>query len=277
MATPSWDQLHEQADGQSGHFTAQQAAEAGFSAQLLYKHVYSGTLQRPLRGVYRIGRYPPSEHEDLVVFWLWSDRAAVFSHETALQLHELSDALPSRVHMTLPSTTSRRKKLPEGAVLHYADLAPSEIEWNGPIPLTTPARSVLDVAAAHGDAAVVAQAIDQGIRRGAFAIESVAPAAWYVALAQGIGTPVRPGGHDVLGDSFYTHGASGVCTRQPPSDWPTTVAELARTYGAVLRVAQLHPSMTMQLEFAWPLSAGSPEARTLRKLRKELKRRFGWA
>ena len=276
MTTPSWDRLHERANGQSGYFTARQAAEAGFSPQLLHKHVNSGTLQRPLRGIYRIGRFPPSEHEELVVLWLWSDRAAVFSHETALQLHELSDALPSRVHLTLPTATSRRRALPPGAVVHYADLPPSDITWAGPIPLTTPARSVLDVATAHGDASLVAQAIDQGIQRGAFTIGSVASAAWYVAQAQGLGTQIRPDGRDVLGDSFYTHCASGVCTRPPPSDWPTTVAELADACGAILRVAQLYPSMTMQLEFAWPLSAGSPDQRTLRELRKSLKRRFAW-
>ena len=276
MDGPSWDLLHQRANGQSGYFTAQQAAEAGFSPQLLHKHVGSGALLRPLRGIYRIGRFPPSEHEELVVLWLWSDRAAVFSHETALQLHELSDALPSRVHLTLPTATSRRKKIPRGAVIHYADLPRSDIAWSGPIPLTTPERSVLDVAAAHGDAGLVAQAIDQGIRQGAFTIASVAPAAWYVAKAKGLGTPMRPDGREVLGDSFYTLRTSGMCTKAPPSDWPTTVAELADSYGAVLRVAQLYPSLTMQLEFAWPLSVGSPGKRTIHDLGKELKRRFAW-
>ncbi|MED5374455.1 MAG: type IV toxin-antitoxin system AbiEi family antitoxin domain-containing protein [Myxococcota bacterium] len=276
MTTPSWDLLHEYANGQSGYFTAQQAAEAGFSPQLLHKHIKTGALQRPLRGIYRLGRFPPAEHEELVVLWLWSDRAAVFSHETALQLHELSDALPSRAHLTLPRATPRRRKLPDGMIAHYADLPPADITWNGPIPVTGPARSVLDVAAAHGDANLVAQAIDQGIRRGLFTIEKVAQAASYVAMAQGVGTLIRPHNRDSLGESFYTHGLSGVCSKPPPSDWPTTVVELAQSHGATLRVAQLYPSMTMQLEFAWPLKTGSPSPQTLRELSKSLKRRFAW-
>jgi hypothetical protein len=53
---------------------------------------------------------------------------------------------------------------------------------------------VLDVAAGHGDAGVVTQAIDQGIRRGLFQAADVAPAAAYVAAAQGWGTPIRGSG-----------------------------------------------------------------------------------
>ena len=54
------------------------------------------------RGIYRLVHFPASDHEDLVVLWLWSEQAGVFSHETALALHDLSDALPGKVHMTLP-------------------------------------------------------------------------------------------------------------------------------------------------------------------------------
>ncbi len=196
---PSWDDLHEVANGQSGHFTAQQAAEVGFSAQLLHKHVQNGNLERATRGIYRITRFPPSDNEDLVVLWLWSDKEAVFSHETAMQLHELSDALPARIHMTMPTATSRRKKSPEGAVLHFADVPDNDKQWLGPVQVTTPGRSVLDVASAHGDASLVAQAIDQGIRTGMFTFEQVALAGRYVANAQGWGTPIRPNavdGHD---------------------------------------------------------------------------------
>jgi hypothetical protein len=193
---PSWDDLHEVANGQSGHFTAQQAAEVGFSAQLLHKHVQNRNLERATRGIYRITRFPPFDNEDLVVLWLWSDRVAVFSHETAMQLHELSDVLPARVHMTMPTTTSRRKKSPEGAVLHFADVPDDDKQWLGPVQVTTPGRSVLDVASAHGDASLVAQAIDQGIRAGVFTFEEVALAGRYVANAQGWGTPIRPHGVD---------------------------------------------------------------------------------
>ena len=92
---PDWDSLFSTASGQDGHFTTAQAAEAGYSPQLLAKHLKAGRIRRVRRGVYRVVHYPAAEHEDLVVLWLWSDRTGVFSHETALFLHDLSDALPT--------------------------------------------------------------------------------------------------------------------------------------------------------------------------------------
>jgi len=280
--SPSWDDLYEIANGQSGHFTAQQAAEVGFSAQLLHAHVQSEKLERAMRGIYRIARFPPSDHEDLVVLWLWSGQRAVFSHETALSLHELSDALPARLHLTMPTSTSRRKKVPENVVMHLADLGRHEQQWLGPVPVTTPARSVLDVAASHGDAALVAQAIDQGIRGDMFTFDQVAQAGRYVANAQGWGTPICPVGgdgpakHDVLGDSFYSRPIRGTCSKQPPADWPTVAADIGKEVGAHLRVAQYLPSRTMLLEFAWRFDA-VPHERDVRALRKRLSRRFSWA
>ncbi|MCB9766050.1 MAG: hypothetical protein H6739_40115 [Alphaproteobacteria bacterium] len=289
LDTPSWDLLHEIANGQSGHFTAHQAAEVGFSLQLLHKHVQSGNLERPMRGIYRIARFPPSEHEDLVVLWLWSDQEAVFSHETALSLHELSDALPARIHLTLPPSTPRRRKVLEGVVVHFADVPQADRQWFGPVPVVTPSRAVLDVAAAHGDATLVGQAIDQGIRESRFTITEVAPAGRYVADALGWSTPLRPLDGEspaqrapeearprLLGDRFHVLAVSGLCTRPPPSDWPTLAAESGRALGAYLRVAQYLPSRTMFLEYAWPIGQIPPDA-GVDALRAQLARRFAWA
>src|SRR5687768_2373690 len=91
---PDWNRLYETAVGQEGLFTSLQAADAGYSAQLLVHHVRSGRVLRVRRGIYRIVHFPAGEHEELVAAWLWSERAGVFSHQTALALHELSDVLP---------------------------------------------------------------------------------------------------------------------------------------------------------------------------------------
>jgi predicted transcriptional regulator of viral defense system len=88
--TPSWDDLFDLAAGQDGLFSTAQAAEAGYSPQLLQKHLRAGRVRRVRRGVYRLVHFPPGEHDDLAAVWLWSNRAGVFSHETALSLHELS-------------------------------------------------------------------------------------------------------------------------------------------------------------------------------------------
>jgi len=82
--TPEWDQLYEIAAAQEGLFTTQQAAEAGYSPQLLVHHIRGGRMVRVRRGIYRLVHFPAGEHEELVTVWLWSEQAGVLSHETAL-------------------------------------------------------------------------------------------------------------------------------------------------------------------------------------------------
>src|SRR6185312_13920789 len=101
-ATPDWNRLYETAAAQAGHFTTKQAAEAGYSPQLLIHYLHAQRAVRVRRGIYRLVHFPAGEHEDLVVAWLWSELAGVVSHQSALALHGLSDALPAHIHLTLP-------------------------------------------------------------------------------------------------------------------------------------------------------------------------------
>ena len=96
---PNWDRLYELASGQEGYFTTRDASTAGFSSQLLLKHIDAGRVSRARRGVYRLVHFPAGDHEELVVLWLWSDKYGVFSHQTALALHGLSDVLPAKAHL----------------------------------------------------------------------------------------------------------------------------------------------------------------------------------
>lgn len=166
-AAPSWDALFEVASGQEGLFTTVQAADAGYSPQLLQKHLHAGRIQRVRRGVYRLVHFPPGDHEDLAAVWLWSERVGVLSHETALSLHELSDVLPSRVHLTVPASwRARRLRVPRGVVLHYGDVAKDERTWVGPVPVTAPRRTLADCIAAGVAPDLVEQAIEQAGARG---------------------------------------------------------------------------------------------------------------
>ena len=109
MDKPSWDRLYGTASTQSGHFTTQQAAEAGYSSQLLLKHIRAGRVVRLRRGIYRLVHFPPVDHEEMVVAWLWFEGGGVLSHQTALSLHGLSDALPKQLHLTVPAEWRRRR------------------------------------------------------------------------------------------------------------------------------------------------------------------------
>ena len=164
---PSWDALFDVASSQEGLFTTAQAGDAGYSPQLLQKHLRAGRIQRIRRGVYRLVHFPPGEHEDLAAVWLWSERAGVFSHDTALSLHDLSDILPSRLHLTVPASwRSRRLRVPRGVVLHYADVPKDERAWVGPVPVTEPRRTLADCVAASVPPDLVQQAMEQATARG---------------------------------------------------------------------------------------------------------------
>jgi predicted transcriptional regulator of viral defense system len=164
---PDWDLLFVTASAQDGYFTTQQAAQAGYSSQLLLKHIRAGRVARTRRGIYRLVHFPAGEHEEMVVAWLWSERAGVVSHHTALALHGLSDALPAHLHLTLPRVWRRRRfRVPTGVVLHHADVLPEERAWFGAVPTTNPRRSLIDCAREDLSPDLLRQAAQQAIRRG---------------------------------------------------------------------------------------------------------------
>jgi len=158
VPSPSWDQLFHYALAQEGHFTTEQAAAAGYSPQLLAKYLANGRVRRVRRGVYRIVHFPPGAHEELVTLWLWSEKTCVFSHDTALMLHGLSNAVPTTVTITLPYAWSKRRlRVPEQVVAHYADVMPEQRVAIGAIPATNISRTLSDCS----DAGVSLEHIDQ--------------------------------------------------------------------------------------------------------------------
>lgn len=164
---PDWNRLFETAGVQDGYFTTRQAAHAGYSSQLLLKHIRAGRVDRARRGIYRLVHFPAGEHDELVIPWLWSERAGVISHHTSLSLHGLSDALPAHVHVTLPSAwQGRRFRTPTDVVLHYADVPPEDRTWFGAVPTTSPRRSLSECAREGLSPDLLRQAAQQALRRG---------------------------------------------------------------------------------------------------------------
>lgn len=171
---PRWNDLYAAAAAQEGLFSTQQASTAGYSPQLLAKYLKNGRVQRVRRGVYRLVHFPAGEHEELVTVWLWSESQGIFSHETALALHELSDVLPARVHVTLPAAWAHRRfRVPSGVVLHHADIAAEQRAWVGPVPVTKPLRTIEDCIAAHVSPEVIEKAARDARRRGLLTAEEL--------------------------------------------------------------------------------------------------------
>jgi predicted transcriptional regulator of viral defense system len=145
-----------------------QAQAAGFSPQLLQYYIHKEMVERTGRGIFHIIKQgqPRSEHEDLIALWLWSKREGVFSHETALSLHDLVEGLPAQMSLTLPlSFRKRRLRLPPGSTIYYADVPPAEQCLFGPLALTTPLRTLVDCVLSEVDPVLVEQAIKHAVRR----------------------------------------------------------------------------------------------------------------
>lgn len=185
---PDWDRLFDMASAQEGLFTAKQAAEAGYSAQLLVHHVRAGRVVRVRHGIYRIVHFPAGENEDLVAAWLWSGTAGVVSHETVLALHGLSDVLPAQLHLTVPASWSKRRlRVPPGLVLHHRDLPADARTWFGAVPTTTVTQTLNDCATDGLSPELLGQAARQALRRGLAARGDLGAVAKALAPFGGIG------------------------------------------------------------------------------------------
>jgi predicted transcriptional regulator of viral defense system len=129
---------------QHGYFTARQALAAGYSYQAQRYHVQHGNWTRVDRGIFRLPDWPVSDNDTFVFWALWSGDRAVISHESALTLHDVGDANPAKVHLTVPANFRAANP---AVVLHKKSLAPGDIEERPDVRFTTIERTLLDVAA----------------------------------------------------------------------------------------------------------------------------------
>jgi predicted transcriptional regulator of viral defense system len=164
--------LYQLADRQGGYFTAKQAEAFGYTSNKRVYHVRAGNWVREYRGIYRLALFPGPERSDLILWWLWSrDRSdepnGVFSHRTALSLHELTDLMPARIDLTVPKGFRRGAPIPKVLRLHYAAVPSSDREVMDGVPVTKALRTVLDLWG-EGDTPkpLLAAAFQEGVRRG---------------------------------------------------------------------------------------------------------------
>lgn len=149
---------------QAGYFSASQARELGYSYQAQKYNVDQGNWIRVDRGILRLANWPAGQWDSLVQCALWSGGRGVVSHDSALVVHDLSDVSPSRIHLSVPAGFAARHRT---VVLHRAELPAADVVAREGFRVTTPIRTLLDVAAGelsqeHVDNAV-AGALDRGL------------------------------------------------------------------------------------------------------------------
>lgn len=137
--------LREIGAAQHGIVVRAQLLDRGVTARTIDRMVETGRLVVLHRGIYQIGPRPmPRSGEAAAVLACGAE--CRLSHRSAAVLHELMDRRDHNpaLEVTVPR---RQRPRPEGVRVHRVrDLSPDEVTTLDGIPITTPARTLLDIA-----------------------------------------------------------------------------------------------------------------------------------
>jgi len=128
---------------QHGLVTPADAVAVGGTRMGLVLLERRGIIERLAHGVYRIRELAGDrleQHQEALLRF----PTAVLSHDTALDLHELCDINPAKIHITVPRRLRVRKEVPAWLALHRRNLDEAEIAWHEGLAIVTPARAILD-------------------------------------------------------------------------------------------------------------------------------------
>jgi hypothetical protein len=130
---------------QFGLFTRKQAYRCKVSDRQLQYRVGIGVFDQLARHVYRVRGSEPTWHQQLLAACFAGGERCLASHRSAAELHGFDAVQRGIVEVTVPRGT--RRQIP-GAVVHESlDLAPDDYVHVGPIPVTSPARTLIDLGA----------------------------------------------------------------------------------------------------------------------------------
>jgi very-short-patch-repair endonuclease len=132
---------------QCGVVTRRQLRDAGIGPEAIKRRIRGGLLHPVHRGVYLVGHpVPPAGAREMAAVLACGPNAYV-SHTAAAFLHELLShpAQPAPVHVTVAERDCGRR--PGIEVHRVQHLPPDEIGRLDGIPLTSPARTLIDLSA----------------------------------------------------------------------------------------------------------------------------------
>jgi Transcriptional regulator, AbiEi antitoxin/Protein of unknown function (DUF559) len=130
---------------QYGVVTRAQVLAAGIGATGLEERVRTGRLPRLHRGVYAVGHEQLRRQGHWLAAVLAYGPGAVLSHQTAAALWEIRPSASSVIQVTVPTQNGRVRR--KGVRIHRSGrVAPGEVTVMEGIPVTTLARTLLDLA-----------------------------------------------------------------------------------------------------------------------------------
>lgn len=174
--------LNDIAFSQRGLFTTAQAQGAGVERYTVSRLEKSGNVERLVKGVYRVGGAPSPREEDVLAAWLSIDPsrtpgdllngdAPIAMGATAAWLHDLGEVSPIPYEFC---TEGRRQTQRSHLRLRKRSLPSEDVTIAAGIPVTTPARTVVDLIDDGEDLSLVANVLNDALRRGLIIDEKAA-------------------------------------------------------------------------------------------------------
>ena len=146
MEDQQWLTWLGQLQHQAGVVSRQQALDAGFTEKAIEWRLRRGMWQRLHAGAYATFSGKPSREGRLWAAVLHVGSGAVLSHETAAEIHHLTDKQSTRIHVSVPikRRLGQNTKI-RGVVIHRSRGLVAE--WQPPwhLPRTTVEDTVLDL------------------------------------------------------------------------------------------------------------------------------------
>lgn len=155
------------AASQYGLIGRTQALALGMSKSAIHRRVAAGRWEAVLPAVYRLAGAPVSWNQRQMAAVLWAGQGAVASHRASAHVWGFDDFGSSVVEVTAEKDV---RHAPLGIVTHTLALARVDVTTRAGIPVTTPARTLVDLGAV-ADAHRVESALDYCLRHGLVSVE----------------------------------------------------------------------------------------------------------
>ncbi|HEX2103575.1 MAG TPA: DUF559 domain-containing protein [Solirubrobacteraceae bacterium] len=144
FAAPVDERIAALAAAQHGVVARQQLLALGLDANAVTYRLRIGRLHRLHAGVYAVGHPVVGRHGRWIAATLACGPGAALSHAAAGVLWGLRPSSAVYIDVTVPATTRRRHR---GLRVHTARKLHADVTTHDGIPVTTPARTILDLAA----------------------------------------------------------------------------------------------------------------------------------
>lgn len=144
---------------QHGVICRAQLLALGFSSKAIVHRLAQGRLHRTRwRGVYAVGRPQLTRYGTWMAALLACGEGAVLSHCCAASVWRIGSVRPTAIEVSVPDT---RRPRASGITVHRrARLRPSEVTTRYEIPVTTPVRTLIDLATCSSTRALEAAVND---------------------------------------------------------------------------------------------------------------------